>query len=123
MGDFAPDAYAINLHDESGTMTLIDIPGGIAAHEPWFNRTLPTVNESVVRLGIIEGDFHRHSHENRTSPSWCRGRARDRLPGPRHRRPHAPHQGFTVPRGVVHRTRRRTAILMVESAGAILTGD
>jgi hypothetical protein len=37
----------------------------------------------------------------------------------------APHQGYTVPKGVVHRTRApvRTAIVMVESAGVVPTGD
>ena len=36
-----------------------------------------------------------------------------------------PHQGYTVPRGVVHRTRapQRTAVLMVEPAGVVPTGD
>jgi mannose-6-phosphate isomerase-like protein (cupin superfamily) len=36
-----------------------------------------------------------------------------------------PHQAFTVPKGVVHRTRAptRTAILMVEAAGVAPTGD
>jgi hypothetical protein len=58
-----PGTYTINLDDKFGSMTLIDIPGEIAAHEPWFNQTLTTVNDSVVRLGIIEGDFHWHSHE------------------------------------------------------------
>jgi mannose-6-phosphate isomerase-like protein (cupin superfamily) len=36
-----------------------------------------------------------------------------------------PHQGYTVPRGVMHRTRApgRTTILMVEPAGVQPTGD
>ena len=36
-----------------------------------------------------------------------------------------PHQGYTVPRGVVHRTRapERTVILMVEPSGVQPTGD
>jgi mannose-6-phosphate isomerase-like protein (cupin superfamily) len=35
------------------------------------------------------------------------------------------HRGYMVPRGVVHRTRapRRTAVLMVEAAGVVPTGD
>jgi hypothetical protein len=37
----------------------------------------------------------------------------------------APHQGYTVPRGVVHRTRARmkTVIVMVENASVAPTGD
>src|SRR3954447_11772990 len=55
--------YEIHLDDKYGSLALIDIPAEIAAHEPWFNQTLTTVNDSVVRLGIIEGDFHWHKHE------------------------------------------------------------
>jgi hypothetical protein len=56
--------YDIHLDDKYGGLTLIDIPAEIAAHEPWFNQTLTTVNESVVRLGVIEGDFHWHHHDD-----------------------------------------------------------
>ena len=37
----------------------------------------------------------------------------------------APQQGFTVPKGVVHRTRapERTVVLMVEAKGVVPTGD
>jgi len=56
--------YDIHLDDKYGHMQLVDIPGEIAAHEPWFNQTLTTVNDSVVRLGIIEGDFHFHKHDD-----------------------------------------------------------
>ena len=57
-----PD-YDIHLDDKFGSLELIDSPGEIAAHEPWFNQTLTTVNDSVVRLGIIESDFHWHKHD------------------------------------------------------------
>ena len=56
-------SYDIHLDDKYGHMTLVDIPGELAAHEPWFNQTLTTVNDAVVRLGIIEGDFHFHKHD------------------------------------------------------------
>ena len=55
--------YDIRLDDKYGQMNLVDIPAEIAAHEPWFNQTLTTVNDSVVRLGIIEGDFHWHKQD------------------------------------------------------------
>ena len=55
--------YDIHLDDKYGQMNLVDIPAELAAHEPWFNQTLTTVNDSVVRLGIIEGDFHWHKHD------------------------------------------------------------
>jgi mannose-6-phosphate isomerase-like protein (cupin superfamily) len=117
--------YDIHLDDKYGSLALIDIPAEVAAHEPWFNQTLTTVNDSVVRLGIIEGDFHWHSHAEEDEFFLVldgelhidvEGRGTVVL---------GPHQGYTVPRGVVHRTRapRRTVIVMVEPAGVQPTGD
>jgi hypothetical protein len=56
--------YDIQLDDKYGSLTVIDIPAEVAGHEPWFNQTLTTVNDAVVRLGIIEGDFHWHKHDD-----------------------------------------------------------
>ena len=118
-------SYDIHLDDKYGHMQLVDIPAEVAANEPWFNQTLTTVNDSVVRLGIIEGDFHWHSHAEEDEFFLV-------LDGELHIDVEdrstvvlAPHQGYTVPRGVVHRTRapRRTVILMVEPAGVQPTGD
>jgi hypothetical protein len=50
--------YDIRLDDKYGSLALIDLPSEIAANEPWFNQTMITVNDAVVRLGILEGDFH-----------------------------------------------------------------
>ena len=43
--------YDIHTDDKFGSLTLIDVAAEAAAHEPWFNQTLTTVNDSVVRLG------------------------------------------------------------------------
>jgi mannose-6-phosphate isomerase-like protein (cupin superfamily) len=118
-------SYEIHLDDKYGALTLIDLPAEIAAHEPWFNQTLTTVNDAVVRLGILEGDFHWHKHDREDEFFLVLdGRLlidlRDRETVTLDR-----HQGYTVPRGVEHRTRalERTAVLMVESAGVVPTGD
>jgi len=117
--------YDIHLDDKYGSSTLIDIPAEIAANEPWFNQTLTTVNESVVRLGIIEGDFHWHKHDGEDEFFLVlEGQLLIDFEG-EETVTLDPHQGYTVPRGVVHRTRAplRSAILMVESAGVVPTGD
>jgi len=120
-----PQDYDIRLDDKYGSLQLIDIPAEIAAHEPWFNQTLTTVNDAVVRLGLIEGDFHWHKHDDQDEFFLVLDgqllidlEDRDTVALD-------PHQGYTVPRGVMHRTRapRRTAILMVEAAGVVPTGD
>jgi mannose-6-phosphate isomerase-like protein (cupin superfamily) len=117
--------YDIKLDDKYGHSTLVDIPGEMAANEPWFNQTLTTVNDSVVRLGIIEGDFHWHKHDDQDEFFVVlEGRLLIDIEG-EDTVELDPHQGYTVPRGVVHRTRApgRTAILMVEAAGVSPTGD
>jgi mannose-6-phosphate isomerase-like protein (cupin superfamily) len=117
--------YDIHIDDKYGSLTLIDLPAVIAAHEPWFNQTLSRVNDSVVRLGVIEGDFHWHKHDDEDEFFLVlEGRLlidfEDRDTAtlePRH--------AITVPRGVMHRTRapERTVILMLEGAGVVPTGD
>jgi mannose-6-phosphate isomerase-like protein (cupin superfamily) len=117
--------YDIHLDDKYGALALIDIPAEIAGNDPWYNQTLTTVNDAVVRLGVIEGDFHWHKHDDQDEFFLVLDgqllidlEDRDTVTL-------EPHQGYTVPRGVVHRTRapRRTAILMVEPAGVAPTGD
>ena len=117
--------YDIHLDDKYGTLNLIDLPAEIAAHEPWFNQTLTTVNDAVVRLGVIEGDFHWHRHDDQDEfflvlEGQLLIDLRDRETVTLEQ-----HQGYTVPKGVEHRTRapRRTAILMVEAAGVVPVGD
>src|SRR5918912_2441798 len=55
--------YDIRLDEKFGPLELIDVGAEAAAHEPWFNQTLTSVNDAVVRLGVIEGDFHWHKHD------------------------------------------------------------
>jgi mannose-6-phosphate isomerase-like protein (cupin superfamily) len=90
----------------------------------WFNQTLCKVNESVVRVGIIEGEYHWHKHDEDDEFFYVvEGKLfidlEDRIVEL------SPRQGFVVPKGIVHRTRapQRTVILMVENAGIIPTGN
>jgi mannose-6-phosphate isomerase-like protein (cupin superfamily) len=50
--------------EKYGHLALVDLDREAAEHEPWFNQTLTTVNDSVVRLGVIEGEFHWHKHDD-----------------------------------------------------------
>ena len=54
--------YDIHLEEKFGQSTFIDVGAEAAAHEPWFNQTLTSVNDAVIRLGVIHGDFHWHKH-------------------------------------------------------------
>ncbi len=90
----------------------------------WYNQTLCKVNESVVRLGVVEGEYHWHKHDDDDEFFYVvEGELlidlEDKTVALQ------PRQGFVVPKGVTHRTRatERTVILMVENAGIIPTGD
>jgi mannose-6-phosphate isomerase-like protein (cupin superfamily) len=108
-----------------GHLELIDVPTEAAAHEPWFNETLARVNDAVVRLGVIDGDFHWHKHADQDEFFLVvDGELLIDIAGGE-TITLVPRQACTVPKGVVHRTRspRRTTIVMVEAAGVSPTGD
>lgn len=117
--------YETHLDVKFGPLEIVDAPALIAAcTHPWYNQTLCKVNDSVVRLGVLQGEYHWHKHEKEDEFFYVvdglllidlEGRSVELRP----------RQGFVVPRGVTHRTRApsKTIILMVESAGIIPTGD
>ena len=117
--------YETRLNILHGPLELIDVNAMAAACEyKWFNQTLCRVNDSVIRVGIIEGEYHWHKHDNDDEFFYVvegnllidlEDRTVGLLPG----------QGSVVPKTVLHRTRapQRTVILMVENAGIIPTGN
>jgi mannose-6-phosphate isomerase-like protein (cupin superfamily) len=90
----------------------------------WYNQTLCRVNESVVRLGVIQGEYHWHKHDQDDEFFYVvEGQLLIDLEDKTVSL--SPRQGFVVPKGVVHRTRalERTVILTVENMGIIPTGN
>jgi len=90
----------------------------------WFNQTLCQVNDCVVRIGVIQGDFHWHHHENEDEFFFVAdGRLFIDLEDQTIEL--GPNQGIAIPRKVKHRPRapERTTILMFEGAGVEPTGD
>ena len=92
--------------------------------DKWFNQTLTRVNESVVRLGIVEGEYHWHKHDNDDEFFFViDGQLlidlEDRTIELN------PNQGVTISKGVLHRTRApgKTVMLMVETSTIQPTGD
>jgi oxalate decarboxylase/phosphoglucose isomerase-like protein (cupin superfamily) len=121
----APYSYETRLNILHQPLELIDVKALADACEyKWFNQTLCKVNESVVRVGVVEGEYHWHKHDDDDEFFYVvEGKLlidlEERIVEL------APGQGFVVPKGIVHRTRapQRTVILMVENAGIIPTGD
>jgi mannose-6-phosphate isomerase-like protein (cupin superfamily) len=117
--------YNIDTKIHFGPMEIMDIPELIdECDKQWQNLGLCLVNDSIIRLGVIEGEFHWHRHDLEDEFFYViEGRLLIDL-GDRTAEL-GPQQGFVVPRGVNHRTRapQRTAILMVEGSTVTPTGD
>jgi mannose-6-phosphate isomerase-like protein (cupin superfamily) len=117
--------YATYLDIKYPQLSVVDVPALIeAVTDRWYNQTLCRVNESVVRLGVMQGEYHWHKHDHDDEFFFVLDGhfiidLEDRSVDLQAR------EGFVVPKGVVHRTRApdRAVILMVENAGIVPTGD
>jgi dTDP-4-dehydrorhamnose 3,5-epimerase-like enzyme len=117
--------YATYLDLKFDALSVVDVPGLIAAcKDRWYNQTLCKVNDSVIRLGVMQGEYHWHKHDDDDEFFFCLDGEflvdlEDRTVTL------SPRQGFVVPKGVIHRTRapQKCVILMVENAGIVPTGD
>lgn len=108
-----------------GQSKLIDLPSLVnSCKEKWNNLIITQVNDSVIRLGVIEGEYHWHQHKQEDEFFFVidgkllldlEGKTVEILP----------QQGYTVPKSVTHRTRasERTVILMVEQSTVKPEGD
>jgi mannose-6-phosphate isomerase-like protein (cupin superfamily) len=117
--------YNINLDIKFKPGELIDVPGMVAAcTHPWFNQTLSRVNDSVVRLGIVQGEFHWHKHDS-DDEFFLVLEGRLLLDMPDKTLELHPWQGATVPAGLMHRTRAeiKTVMVMIGTANIQPTGS
>src|SRR6266566_9537320 len=64
--EVAPDyPYATHLDIRYAPLEVVDIPSLVeAVRDKWYNQTLCQVNDSVVRLGVIQGEYHWHKHDD-----------------------------------------------------------
>jgi len=125
MADTAAFSYETRLNILHGPLETVDVQALADACEfKWYNQTLCQVNGSVVRLGVFEGEYHWHKHDEDDEFFYVisgklfielDGRVAELAPG----------QGMVVPKTVMHRTRaqERTVVLMVENVGIIPTGN
>jgi mannose-6-phosphate isomerase-like protein (cupin superfamily) len=117
--------YATHMNILFQHLEKIDVPALVdTVRDQWYNQTLCQVNGSVVRLGVMQGEYHWHKHDNEDEFFFCLdGEFLVDLEG--RSVTLRPHEGLVVPKGVVHRTRapQRCVILMVENAGIVPTGD
>lgn len=118
--------YVNHMNILHNSLEIIDVGSLVkACKETWYNQTLCQVNDSVVRLGIVQGEYHWHKHDKEDEFFFTldgklildvEGEASVEL---------LPQQGYVVPKGVMHRTRapEKTVMLMIETAGIVPAGD
>jgi mannose-6-phosphate isomerase-like protein (cupin superfamily) len=117
--------YVTKLDVKFDHLERIDIPEMVkACKDKWFNQTLTRVNDSVVRIGIVEGEYHWHKHDKDDEFFFVlegqllidlEDQTIELNPG----------QGVTITKGVMHRPRapKKTVMLMVETSEIQPTGD
>jgi mannose-6-phosphate isomerase-like protein (cupin superfamily) len=125
--------YATHLNILFDPLQKIELDPLVAAvRDQWYNQTLVKVNESVVRVGVMQGEYHWHEHTNDDEFFFVldgrflidlEPQADGATPG--RVVTLGPREGFVVPKGVRHRTRapERSVILMVETASVVPTGS
>ena len=117
--------YVTKLDIKFEHLQRMDVPQMVReCKDKWFNQTLTKVNESVVRLGIVEGEYHWHKHDNDDEFFFVlEGQLLIDLEGKTIEL--NPNQGVTISKGVMHRPRahKRTVMLMVETSAIQPTGD
>ena len=118
--------YVNHLNKVYGPLELIDINTLVQkCTDKWYNQTLCQVNESVVRLGILEGEYHWHKHDEEDEFFFTlEGTLIIDIEGVESVELNS-HQGYMIPKGVVHKTRAhsKTVFIMIETAGIVPTGD
>jgi mannose-6-phosphate isomerase-like protein (cupin superfamily) len=118
--------YVNHMNILHNPLELIDIQSLVnKCTDKWYNQTLCKVNGSVVRLGILEGAYHWHKHDKEDEFFFTLdGKLFIDIEG-KESVILSKHQGYVVPKGVVHKTRapEKTVVLMVETAGIVPTGD
>jgi mannose-6-phosphate isomerase-like protein (cupin superfamily) len=118
-------SYVTKLDIKFDHLERMDIPQMISeCKDKWYNQTLTKVNESVVRLGIVEGEYHWHKHDNDDEFFFVlEGQLLIDLENQTIEL--NPNQGVTISKGIMHRPRapQKTVMLMVETSAIQPTGN
>ncbi len=117
--------YVTRLDVKFKHLELIDLTAIVRdCKDKWFNQTLTKVNDGVVRIGIVQGEYHWHKHENDDEFFFVlEGQLLIDLEDKTIEL--NPNQGVTISKGVMHRPRasHKTVMLMVETSAIQPTGN
>ena len=119
-------SYVNHMNILHKPLEVIDLPSLVkACKDKWYNQTLCQVNDSVIRLGILHGEYHWHKHDKEDEFFFTlNGKLIVDIEESESVELY-PQQGYVVPKGVAHRTRapEKTIVLMVETLTIVPTGD
>ena len=117
--------YVTHLNVKFKHFEIIDILTIVeACHDKWFNQTLTKVNDVVVRIGIVQGEYHWHKHDTDDEFFFVlEGKLLIDLEDKTLEL--NPNQGVTISKGVIHRPRapHKTVMLMIETSTIQPTGS
>lgn len=125
MAEPASFPYINHMNAKYDHLELVDVPALVAAcTDKWYNQTLVHVNDSAIRLGVMQGEYHWHKHDNDDEFFFVlEGNFIIDLEDATVELQEK--QGFVVPKGVLHRPRapEKAVVLMVETSEIVPTGD
>ncbi|MCG8569257.1 MAG: cupin domain-containing protein [Spirochaetes bacterium] len=117
--------YKLQMDIKYNYLEKIKVPEIVNdCQDKWFNQTLCKVNSSVLRLGIFEGEFHMHKHDNDDEVFFIL-EGNLILETEKGNFELEKYEGICVPKGIMHRpiTKEKTIVLMIENEGIKPVGD
>lgn len=119
-------SYRFYDNEKYGKSQAIAIPAEVVGRQDErFNQLLTIVDDAAIRLAVLEGEYQWHRHEDADEfflvldgQLFVDVRDRDTVSLRRH-------EAFTVPKGVMHRTKaqKKTVVLVVGRVGTSPIGD
>jgi len=96
--------YAIHYQPLFSALQMMDVQALIdQVDEPWYNQILIHVGDVWVRLGVMQGEFHWHKHDEQDEFFFVLDGLFRIEPEGADTVELGPRQAFTVPAGMLHR--------------------
>lgn len=111
--------YNMQMDVKYDYLEKINVPEIVSScTDKWFNQSLCNVNSSVFRLGIFEGEYHLHKHDNDDELFFVLDGSII-LETEKGNFELGQYEGVSVPKGIMHRpiAKQKAIVLMIENTG------
>lgn len=111
--------YKMHMDIKYDYLEKINVPEIVkSCTDKWFNQSLCNVNSSVFRLGIFEGEYHLHKHDNDDELFFVI-EGSIVLETEKGNFALGQYESVCVPKGIMHRpiAREKAIVLMIENTG------